>query len=95
MGLIAGMIDELGLLGLIDTVIKQDHGQRLVSVGLCVKALILYGLGFTNLALYLMPHFFKDKPLEYLLGKGIGAGHFNDDALGRALDAIYAYGPVK
>jgi transposase len=87
------MIDELGLPELIDTVIKQDHEQRQVSVGLCVKAMILNGLGFVNRALYLMPHFFKDKPVERLLGKGVAAEHLNDDALGRALDAIYAYGP--
>jgi transposase len=93
LGLIAGMIDELGLPELIDTVIKQDHEQRQVSVGLCVKAMILNGLGFVNRALYLMPHFFKDKPVERLLGKGVAAEHLNDDALGRALDAIYAYGP--
>ena len=32
-GLVAGMIDELGLVELIDTVVKQDHEQRNVSVG--------------------------------------------------------------
>jgi hypothetical protein len=50
-GLIAGMIDELGLSELIDTVIKQDHEQRQISVGQCVKAMILNGLGFVNRAL--------------------------------------------
>ena len=93
LGLIAGMVDELGFPELIDTVVKQDHKQRQVSVGTCVKAMILNGLGFVNRALYLMPHFFKDKPVERLLGQGIAAEHLNDDALGRALDAIYAYGP--
>lgn len=34
------MVDELGLPELIDAVIKQDHEQRYVSVGLCVKAMI-------------------------------------------------------
>jgi transposase len=87
------MVDELGLPELIDTVIKQDHEQRHVSVGQCVKAMILNGLGFVNRALYLMPHFFKDKPVERLLGEGVEAEHLNDDALGRALDVIYAYGP--
>jgi len=58
----SGMVDELGLSELIDTVIKQDHEQRQVSVGQCAKAMILNGLGFVNRALYLMPHFFKDKP---------------------------------
>ena len=89
------MVDELGLTELIDAVIKQDHEQRYVSVGLCVKAMILNGLGFVNRALYLMPHFFKDKPVERLLGEGITFEQLNDDALGRALDAIYAYGPEQ
>ena len=31
--------------------------------------------------------------VERLLGEGITAEQLNDDALGRALDAIYAYGP--
>ena len=58
LGLIAGMFDELGLSELIDTVIKQDHEQRQVSVGTCVKAMILNGLGFVNRALYPPPAFF-------------------------------------
>jgi len=37
--------------------------------------------------------FLRINRFERLLGKGIEAGHLNDDALGRALDAIYAYGP--
>src|SRR5450759_1980332 len=88
------MIDELGLPELIDTVIKQDHEQRQVSVGLCVKAMILNGLGFVNRALYLLPHFFQDKPVEIQLGDDIEAVHLNDDTLGRALDAIYLYDPA-
>lgn len=95
LGLVAGMIDELGLPELIDTLIKQDHEQRLVSVGQCVKAMVLNGLGFVNRALYLMPHFFKDKPVERLLGEGVKAEYLNDDSLGRALEAIYAYGPEQ
>jgi transposase len=75
--------------------IIQDQQQRHVSVGQCVKAMILNGLGFVNRTLYLMPHFFKDKPIERLLGEGIEAEHLNDDALGRALDAVYAYGPEE
>lgn len=94
-GLVAGVVDELGLPELIDTVIKQDHEQRIVSLGTAVKAMIINGLGFVNRALYLMPHFFKDKPVERLLGKDIKAEHLDDDTLGRALDSIYEYGPEK
>jgi len=93
LGLVAGMVDELGIAELIDIVIPQDQQQRHVSVGTCVKAMILNGLGFINRALYLMPHFFQDKPVERLLGPGITAEHLNDDTLGRALDSIYEYGP--
>ena len=53
-----------------------------------MKAMILNGLGFANRTLYLMPHFFKDKPIERLLGEGIKAEHLNDDTLGRAMDSI-------
>jgi len=52
LGLVAGMVDELGIPELIDTVVTQDHKQRHVSVGICVKAMILNGLGFINRALY-------------------------------------------
>jgi hypothetical protein len=37
LGLIAGMVDELGLSELIDTVIKQDHEQRQISLGACPR----------------------------------------------------------
>lgn len=86
------MVDELGLEQLIDKLIPQAQEQRYVSIGKCVKAMILNGLGFANRTLYLMPHFFKDKPMERLFGEAIKAEHFNDDALGRALDSIYKYG---
>lgn len=95
LGLVADMVDELGLSELIDTVIKQDPEQRHVSFGQCVKAMVLNGLSFVNRSLYLMPHFFKDKPIERLLGEGIEPEHLNDCILGRALDAIYAYGPEQ
>jgi hypothetical protein len=41
LALVAGMVDELGLVELIDVVIIQNHGQRVVSVGQCVKAMVL------------------------------------------------------
>lgn len=95
LGLVAGMVDELGLVELIDRLVPQDHGQRNLSVGLLVKAMVLNGLGFVQRTLYLMPRFFQDKPVERLLGPGVLAEHLNDDALGRALDAIYRYGPTE
>jgi hypothetical protein len=54
---------------------------------------MLNGLGFTHRALYLTPLDFRSKPVDRLLGEDIEAEHLNDDVLGRALDAIYDYGP--
>jgi transposase len=89
------MYDEIGLGELIDSLIPQDEEQRTVSVGQAVKAMVLNGLGFTNRALYLTPHFFHDKPVERLIGEGVEAQHLSDSTLGRALDAIYEYNPEK
>ena len=92
LGLVAAMVDELGIVQLIDTVMVQDHEQRIVSIGQAVKAMILNGLGFSHRALYLTPHFFENKPVARLLGNGIDAQHLNDDTLGNALDRIHTYG---
>ena len=51
-GLVAGMVDELGLVDKIDALIPQDLDQRPVSIGMAVKAMILIGLGFVQRALY-------------------------------------------
>ncbi|NEX23372.1 DUF4277 domain-containing protein, partial [Thiorhodococcus mannitoliphagus] len=75
LGLVAGMYDELGLGELIDQVLVQDEDSRNVSLGQAVKAMVLNGLSFTQRALYLTPLFFKDKPVERLLGPGITAEH--------------------
>jgi transposase len=39
-----------------------------------------------------MPEFFLNKPTERLVGPGISPEHLNDDALGKALDTLYAFG---
>ena len=95
LGLVAGMYDELGVGELLDRLIPQDGEKRILSIGQAVKAMVLNGLGFANRALYLTPLFFRDKMVERLIGEGIEAEHINDDVLGRALDAIYEYGPDK
>ncbi|MEI6065335.1 MAG: IS1634 family transposase [Pseudanabaena sp. ELA748] len=92
LGLVAGMYDELGIGEQIDRLILQDSDKRTVSIGQAVKAMVLNGLGFANRALYLTPLFFRDKPVDRLIGAGITADHLNDDVLGRTLDALYAYG---
>lgn len=92
LGLVAGMFDELSIGQLIDQLVPQDETQRQLSVGTLIKAMVLNGLGFTQRRLYLSQKFFKNKPVALLLGEGVSSDMLNDDALGRALDKIYAYG---
>ena len=95
LGLVSEMYEELEIGEIIDRVLPQSRDKRIVSLGQAVKAMVLNGLGFTHRALYLSERFFRDKPVDRLIGEGIEAGHLNDDVLGRALDAIYAYGPER
>jgi transposase len=95
LGLVAGMFEELGITDVIDRATQQDPEMRIVTVGHAVKAMVLNGLGFINQQLYLVPHFFQNKPLSRLIAPGIQASHLNDDTLGRALDTLYAVGVTE
>lgn len=92
LGLIAGMIDTLGFVAAIDSLLPSEHR---VSHGIVVKALILNAMGFSQHALYLTPAFFERCPVEHLLGADYVASDFNDDRLGRTLDALFEYGLNK
>jgi transposase len=92
LGLVSGMIDELGLVESLNTLLQTDGIQRDVSLGVLCKALILNGLGFTQRTLYMVSSFFSDKPVAELLGPGIEASQLNDTVLGRCLDNIYECG---
>ena len=91
LGLIAGIIDQMGLEERVNECLGT-HPQQIVSPGQGVKAMILNGLGFVSAPLYLYEGFFADKATEHLLGEGIEAKHLNDDYLGRLLDKIWEYG---
>lgn len=71
--------------------ISKEKGAK-VTMGQRVAAMILNGLGLTDDRLYLFPEFLKNKPIERLLGEGLKASDFNDDATGRCLDEITNYG---
>jgi transposase len=92
LGLVAGMFEELGITEVVDHATQQDPEMQIVTAGHAVKAMVLNGLGFVNQQLYLVPHFFHNKPLPRLIAPGIEASHLNDDTLGRALDTLYDYG---
>ena len=91
LGLVAGLIDELGLVAVTDEVI-EPHCLEHVSAGQVVKAMILNALGFLSAPLYLFSEFFESKAVSHLLGEGVEAQHLNDDRLGRVLDELYQAG---
>ncbi len=91
LGIVAGIIDELKIVDLINQELGTDE-QEIVKSGEIVKAIILNGLGFVSQPLYLFPKFFEDKATEHLLGKGILPEHLNDYKIGRVMDKLYAYG---
>ena len=92
LGLVAGMFDELGLGDVIDQATQQNPEMRDLTAGEAVKAMVLNGLGFINQALSLVPQFFQNKPTSRLISPRVTPAQLNDDALGRALDTLYAYG---
>lgn len=94
-GVVAGISEKIRLVEQIDMMTKSDP-QRKVSVGQCVLAMMLNGMGLTmSKPLYLVEEFFRTKPIWLLIGKGIKAEDLNDDTLGRALDEIADYGSAK
>ena len=96
LGIIAVTIEKLGLIEKIDSKLplSKNKGSK-ASMGQRVSAMILNGLGFIDDRLYMFPDFLSNKPVERLFGDGMRAEYFNDDALGRLLDAIYNYGTTK
>ncbi len=96
LGLVADMIHHIGLIQEIDKrlPISEAHGSK-VTHGERVAAMILNGLGFIDSRLYLFPEFLADKAVDRLFGKPLHPEWFNDDALGRTLTAINAYGSTK
>jgi transposase len=95
LGLVAGMFDELGIGDVIDQATRQNPEMRDLTVGEAVKAMVLNGLGFINQALYLVPRFFQHKPTYRLISPRVTPEQLNDDALGRTLDTLYAYGVTE
>jgi transposase len=91
LGIVAGIIDDVGLVEEIDHLLGT-HPQEHISAGQTVKAMILNGLGFVSAPLYLFEEFFVGKATEHLIGEGIEAEHLNDDRLGRILDKLFEAG---
>lgn len=57
-GLVAGIIDEIGIVEQINQLLGQHKTER-VSAGQVVKAMILNGLGFVSAPLYMFSKFYE------------------------------------
>lgn len=95
LGIVAATLRDNRIGERIDFLLGEQQVTAKVTLGQCVSAMILNGLGFANRALYLVSRFFIDKPVDILLGRGIEASDLNDDTLGKALDIIADYDQTR
>src|SRR5271157_3290831 len=93
LGIVAGICREIGLIQQVDARVKTS--ERKVSCGQAVQALVLNALGFTSRALYLVPDYMKNRPVDLLVGEGLSADDLNDDTLGRGLEDLYEAGVTE
>ena len=93
-GIVATVCDEIGLVEKIDSIIPPDPRAEL-SIGECVKLMIINGLGFCSRPLYLQAQFFDSKPIQRFLGRELPSEKISDDRLGRCLDKCYEEGCDK
>ena len=91
LGIVAGICHEIGLVATIDGMLPTPSGRK-VSCGQAALAMVLNGLGFSGRALYLMPEYLENKPVNLLISEELEASDFNDDTLGRALDELFQAG---
>lgn len=94
LGVVMATMDQLGISKEIDKRMPMTQAAK-TTYGQRAMALILNGLGFMDDRLYMFPKFLANKPVARLFGASVNANDFNDDALGRFLDAIHAYGENK
>jgi len=90
LGIIAGVCKEIRLAELIDQYVEK--GNRKVTVGEAVVAMVLNAMGFTGRPLYLTPRFYESRPVDTLIREGLSSADFHDYSLGTALDALYDHG---
>ena len=94
LGIIAGVMQDLKLVSLIDGYLQPDI-QIGVTPGEAVASMVLNGLGFSNRVTTLTPQFYATKPMDLLIGRNITEEQLNRHKLGRTLDKIADYGCEK
>ncbi|HMN29527.1 MAG TPA: IS1634 family transposase [Caldilineaceae bacterium] len=93
LGIVAGICNEIGLIEEIDQ--QVGTSEQKVSCGQGVQAMVLNALGFTSRALYLMPDYLQNKPVDLLIDSELKAEDFNDDSLGRSLEMLFRKGVTE
>jgi len=93
LGIVSGVCQEISLIEQIDAQVKTS--ERRVSCGKGTQALVLNALGFVGRALYLMPDYMHNKPVDLLIDPDLTAADFNDDSLDRCLDDLYEAGVTE
>lgn len=93
LGIVSGVCREISLIEQIDAQVKASG--RKVSCGKATQALVLNALGFVGRALYLMPDYMHNKPVDLLIDPALTAEDFNDDTLDRCLDDLYEAGVTE
>lgn len=94
LGIAAGVCKQIKLIQIIDESIIIPTGRK-VSCGQSVQAMVLNAMGLSGRAMYLMPEYMRNKPVDLLVGEGLVADDFNDDTLGRALDEVHQAGVTE
>jgi transposase len=93
LGIISGVINELGLIDAIDHRLQKDTtDQAHITPGEAIAGMIINGLGFSDRPLSLTPQFFMSKAVDELFREDVKAEHFNRHKLGKVLDTAYDYG---
>ena len=90
LGVIAGIIDDLGIVEALDDICGNYEGEK-ITLGQTVKGLILNGLGYSKRPLSLVPQFFSQLPIESLIGEGVEPFDFNRHKTGRVLDRLHSH----
>lgn len=88
LGIVAGLIDEIGIVEIINSKLGTDP-RKTISVVTLVKAIFINRLGFGSRPLYLFSQFFEEQGIEILLGEEVKEDYINDEQLGRGMDKFY------
>ena len=92
--LLAALGRQLGIVQAINETVEWDEKQCFIDPGTHTLAMVIDIL-LGRSPLYLVEKHYAEMDVELIFGKGYKSSDFNDDALARTLDKIYAAGAKK